>query len=92
MSFSLYWRPLPTNVPEPEASDVLKRAFAKRFGEHDGSCREGPWRLRVADLGWLGGVRDASGNDGAAEAKRLIACIEANPQGVEVWIGDPDDA
>lgn len=88
MSTNLYRQPLPREVPTPDSGYSLKWAIAKRFGERDGSCNEGPFTFDESVIPWLEGVRDAGNAEIADEAGRLIQCIRDNPQGVEVWIGE----
>lgn len=91
MSTNLYWRPLPKRRPEPKSGYALKWAIARRFGEHDGSCNEGPFTFTKDEVAWLQGVSDADSThsrEAGKEADRLIKCIQDNPQGVEVWIGE----
>jgi hypothetical protein len=93
MSFDLWARPLPKHRPEPEAFYSLKHAIAQRFLNHDGSLRTEPFVVTKAEIGpWLEGVRDAGTNEAREAATRLLELLEENPQGVELWIGDHDDA
>lgn len=95
MSFSMWARPVPKDRPEPESFYALKWAFVERgrgLFDGDGSLRSGPVVITEDGLGdWLRGVRDGGG-DASEEATRLLRLLEANPQGVEIWIGDSDDA
>jgi hypothetical protein len=39
MSTSMYWRPVPKDLPEPESVSGVKRLLAERLWGHDGSLR-----------------------------------------------------
>jgi hypothetical protein len=92
MSFSMFARPAPTDRTEPAYFGQLKYRLARKFWDHDGSLRSDKIRVGAELLDYLRGMRDGAGNGELADdAQRLIDLIEANPQGVDVWIGDHDD-
>ena len=88
MSRNLYWRVV---CPQKRATlgDGLKWAIEKQYGHR-------PVTLRTADIPFLEGVRAAQGMSGpslayketAHDCDTLIAAIENNPDGVEVWIAE----
>lgn len=92
MSFSMFARPLPTNRPDPTDLGSMKYAIAREFLDHDGSLRTDPFTVGKELIPFLRGVRAAAARSVAEDADMLIDLIEANPQGVELWIGDWDDA
>lgn len=96
MSFSLWARPAPTSRPDPEHFYQLKWALSERglgLLSGDGSLRGEPVLVTKELLGaWLKGVRDGGTTEIREEAERLLALLDENPQGVELWIGDHDDA
>lgn len=66
MSFGLYWRPVPKEVPPARDLPVaLKYVVSRRYWDHDGSLR-GHTLLSKADLPYLEGIRDG-GQPEAAE-------------------------
>ncbi len=91
MSFLMHARPAPTELPEPETFLSLKYAVAKRWFGHDGSLRGDYITVTKEQLDFLHGVAAAGAKDVKKEAAALIRMINENPQGVQVWIGEPDD-
>lgn len=92
MSFNLWARPVPADQPESVGLYALKHTVAKRFWGQDGSLRSDTVRLTVDMLDYLRGVRDGSVAETKEAAQALIDLLEANPQGVDLWIGESDDA
>jgi hypothetical protein len=91
MSFLMYARPAPINLPEPESFLSLKFAVASRWFGHDGSLRGDYITVGRKQLDFLHGIAAAASPDVKEEARTLIRLINENPQGVQVWIGDEDD-
>lgn len=94
MSFSLYWKPKPIpSQGQVFSSYDLKWYFVRRFCDHDGSLKEGPFEWTKQDTHWLVGLID--GLDDTLTIKRqaqcLLDCIQKNPQGVNIWIGDGNE-
>lgn len=91
MSFGLYWRPAPKEVPPAHDLPVdLKYVLARRLWGHDGTLR-GEAVLTGTIIPYLEGIADARGNSDAAEgARELIKAIKEHGA-VELWIGDADD-
>lgn len=86
MSFGLYYRPVPKEIPPAIDLPVdLKYPLARRFLGHDGSLR-GEMTVTREHIPYLEGLADG-GTEGAAE---LIAAVREH-EAVELWIGDPDD-
>lgn len=91
MSFSMYARPAPINLPEPESFLGLKHAVASRWFGHDGSLRGDYITIGTKQLDFLLGIAAAASKDVKEEALVLVQMIRENPQGVQVWIGEHDD-
>lgn len=94
MSFSLYWCAVPTPPKEELHSGYdLKWILAKHYGDYDGSMREMLGVFTEDAIPFLEGVVAATASvEVRGEAEELIRTIRANPNGVQVWIGEPDDA
>lgn len=88
MSYNLYARPKPKNVPEPTVFIHLKYAIRDYLLYHDGSLREGPYALGKETIPFLKGIQAAGHHDLKIEAGILTEMLEANPQGVYIWVGD----
>lgn len=91
MSFSMYARPAPVNLPEPEYLGQLKYKLARRLWDHDGSLRSEPELVGRELLPYLEGMRDGASGNLSEDAGKLIDLIEANAQGVLIWVGDSID-
>lgn len=92
MSFGLYFRPVPKEVPPAESLSVaLKYKIAPRIWGHDGTIR-GQVFLTRKDLPYLEGIRAGAGlnSEAGSGADHLIIAIKKH-DAVSVWIGDPDD-
>jgi len=85
MSSSLYWRPVPRDIPPAEELPYqLKKALSVRLWGHDGSLYGDKVELNKATpiIPYLEGLADA-GVEGAEELIRAINIHDA----VVVWIG-----
>jgi hypothetical protein len=90
VSFSLYWRPVPKEIPP--ARDLpyeLKRIVGQRWFGHDGTIR-GECVLTSRDIAYLEGIADANGGEASEGATELINAIREHDT-VTLWIGDADD-
>lgn len=91
MSFSMYGRPAPVDRPEAVELGQVKRRLSHRLWGHDGSLRSEPVTIDRSLLPYLEGMRDGAQGELRRDVELLIALIDANPQGVELWIGDHSD-
>lgn len=90
MSFGLYYRPVPKEVPPAGDLPVaLKYVIARRFFDHDGSLR-GRALLDRRMIPYLEGIADANTGEASEGAAELIKAIREH-DAVELWIGDADD-
>jgi hypothetical protein len=90
MSFGLYWRPVPKEIPPARDLPVaLKYPLARRYMDHDGSLR-GETTVTKADIPYLEGLADGGSLEVAEGAAELIAAVREH-DAVELWIGDADD-
>src|SRR3954464_15084392 len=98
MSFSLWARPAPREIPPPVGfSTTFKYAVAKllyRDG-HDGSIRRDILHVPANKhtFALLDGMIAASaeGNEMHHDAMKFRGMLDDNAQGVEIWIGDWND-
>jgi hypothetical protein len=94
MSFDLWARPAPRDVPEPTSFYDAKWVIAELIGNGlDGSCRTGKAVVGAEAIPYLVGARAGRGRDSDSYKSftELIDLIRDNPQGVEMWIGDHND-
>jgi hypothetical protein len=90
MSFGLYWRPVPKEVPPARDLPVaLKYPLARRYFDHDGTLR-GEMLVTKAHIPYLEGLADGSSGEVAEGARELIAAINEH-EIVDLWIGECDD-
>lgn len=90
MSFSLYYRPVPKEIPPPRDLPVgLKYVIAPRWFDHDGSLR-GRCVLDKRHVPYLEGIADANRGEASQGAAELVGAIGEHGA-VELWIGDADD-
>jgi hypothetical protein len=97
MSFNLYVRPLPVNVPEPESFYDLKHLLAEAGFFPSSSLRSEPVQIDPKlypsiKLVFQGAMAVMGKDDDRRTAiKEFEAIMDNNPQGIEMWIGDGDD-
>lgn len=98
MSFSLFARPAPVNVPAPVYfGPSFKFAVAEVFYRdgNDGSLRRDILLIENTSRNYaiLDGMIAATGkgNEVHKDAMKLRQMLDDNPQGVEIWIGDWND-
>jgi hypothetical protein len=90
VSFGLYYRPVPKEIPSATDLPVaLKYPLARRWFGHDGTVR-GQMTVTVSDVPYLDGLADAGAPEIAEGARELIAAVKEHGA-VELWIGDADD-
>jgi hypothetical protein len=86
MSSSLYWRPVPREVPPANSLPYgLKKALARRYWDHDGSLNGDMIEISEADVPYLEGIRDAASGEVSEGAAGLIEAIREYGA-VEIWI------
>jgi hypothetical protein len=84
MSSSMYWRPVPKDLPRPELlSYDLKHRLARRFWDHDGSLNGEPIEFDATQIPYLEGLADG----GVEDAQELIDAIREHGS-VHVWIAN----
>jgi hypothetical protein len=97
MSFSLWARPAPRDIPAPTYfSPQFKFAVAEAFFRdgHDGSMRRDILHVMptVRNFAILDGMIAASGKgDFHDDAMKFRGMLDDNAQGIEIWIGDWND-
>lgn len=90
MSFGLYYRPVPKEIPPATDLPVaLKYVIARRFFDHDGSVR-GECVLDKRSIPYLEGIADAGRGEASEGAAELVKAIREH-EAVTLWIGDADD-
>jgi hypothetical protein len=90
VSFGLYYRPVPKEIPPATDLPVaLKYPLARRYMDHDGSMR-GQMVVTAAHVPYLEGLADGGSPEVAEGAAGLIAAVKEYGA-VELWIGDADD-
>lgn len=90
MSFLLYARPEPRELPDPAVFLAIKGPIARVLFDSDGSM-PGENIVDNKFIPVLTGMKAmAGGREAKEEIEELILIIKDNPQGVRVWIGDPD--
>ncbi|MFG2001707.1 hypothetical protein ACGFNU_21405 [Spirillospora sp. NPDC048911] len=86
MSFSMFWRPAPKDIPPGQwLDDDLKYKLGQRLWE-SGTSKNGPEQVGAELVPYLEGLADG----GVVGAKELIEAIREHER-VEIWIGDPSD-